>query len=201
MLQLASLMNLMSWALPRAPLLYQLDLWKPEAGAFGRAWPGRFGQLPATPRNEFFWHFETSTRLPHWPAVTGAMGTTAAPMPTAAATSCAMPRSCEANESTFDLCDLWIESRFCISIAIRVYRCYDKYGFLLQISWSFFLMLGKSCSLSNNSETRIQNTAQITPKFCTPSCSSVLQARVWPPVAGGTRIKSNLAEMLHNFGA
>ena len=103
-----------------------------------------------------------------------------------------------------DLRPLWSLNRILIGFVSQLqYSEFvdGKYGFLLQISWSFFLMLGKSCSLSNNWETRIQNTAQITPKFCTPSCSSVLQARVWPPVAGGTRIKSNLAEMLHNFGA
>lgn len=89
---------------------------------------------------------QTSTRLSQ-PA--------APPTPTAAATSCAMPRSCEANESTFDLCNFQ-----------RFARCYEKYGFLLQIlSWSFFLMLGKSCGVSNNWETRIQNTEQITPKI------------------------------------
>lgn len=64
---------------------------------------------------------QASTRLSQ-----PAAGATAAPTPTAAATSCAMPQSCEANESTFDLCNFQ-----------RFARCYEKYGFLLQIfSWS-----------------------------------------------------------------
>ena len=76
---------------------------KARSGGFWSGLTWAFRTASNSAQRVFFKNFETSTRLP-WPAVTGAMGTTA-PMPTAAAT-CAMPRSCEANESTFDLCDL-----------------------------------------------------------------------------------------------
>lgn len=140
MLQLASLMNLMPWTLPHVPL-HHLDLWRPEDGAFGRG-PGRWEGATETLQNDF--SRLRLSRLSRLVCRRQRRWRRRRRRPRLLARGLEAAR--QIRPSTFvTFFQPIVDQRdpFCISIVFRVNRCYEKYGFLLQIlPWSFFLCLG-----------------------------------------------------------